>query len=163
MISEALRAQEHEYANRLHVITGLIELGELDQAAGYLEQLTHAPSSVNEDLRARLAPPELAALLTAKTAVARERGVRLLVTDDTELEDAGIDTQTLLTVVGNLVDNAIDAVAEHDGEHEVTVRVRGDDGILIAVDGTDLRLTPWKPSQPVMKSQSMRWPTPSFS
>lgn len=135
-LSEALRAQEHEYANRLYVIAGLIELGEFDQASGYLEQLSHSASSLNEHLRERIAPPELAALLTAKAAVARERGVRVRVSDDSELEDAGVEAQMLLTVVGNLIDNAIEAVAEHDGERVVSVRILRQGDVLVEVDDT---------------------------
>jgi Signal transduction histidine kinase regulating citrate/malate metabolism len=135
-LSEALRAQEHEYANRLHVIAGLIELGEYDQAYGYLAQISHTPSSVNDDLRSRISPAELAALLTAKAAVAAERGVTLRVTEDSHLEESPVDAQVLLTIVGNLVDNALDAVGEATGERTVTVRVVQTDGVLIEVRDT---------------------------
>jgi two-component system CitB family sensor kinase len=135
-LSEALRAQQHEYANRLHVIAGLIELGEYEQASGYLAQISHTPSSVNDDLRARIAPAELAALLTAKIAVASERGVRLGVTEDSQLEDSGVDAEVLLTVLGNLIDNALDAVVDEPGEREVIVRIVQGDGIVIEVHDT---------------------------
>jgi two-component system CitB family sensor kinase len=135
-LSQALRAQEHEYANRLHVIAGLIELGEVDQASRYLAQISHTPSSVDDDLRSRLAPAELVALLTAKTAVAAERGIVLSVTGDSHLEEPAVDAEVLLTIVGNLVDNAFDAVADLPSMREVIVRIAQDDELLIDVRDT---------------------------
>jgi two-component system CitB family sensor kinase len=135
-LSQALRAQEHEYANRMHVIAGLIELGEFDQASRYLTQISHTPSSVDDGLRARLAPAELVALLTAKTAVAAERGIVLSVTEDSHLEEPAVEAEVLLTIVGNLVDNAFDAVAELPGSREVTVRIVQEDELLIDVRDT---------------------------
>ncbi|WP_460579607.1 ATP-binding protein [Humibacter ginsengisoli] len=132
-LSQALRAQEHEYANRLHVIAGLIELGEYDQANHYLAQISHTSSSVDDDLRSRIAPAELVALLTAKSAVAVERGITLTVTPDSRLEDPSVDAEVLLTIVGNLVDNAFDAVDELPGERSVTVHFAQHDELLIDV------------------------------
>lgn len=132
-LSEALRAQEHEYANRLFVIAGMIELGEYDQVNSYLNQISHTPSSVNDGLRARVAPPELAALLTAKIAIAAEHGVHLSLSDDSHLEEADVEPQALLTIVGNLVDNAFDAVLEQEGPREVVVRLACGDDIRIEV------------------------------
>lgn len=133
-LGQALRAQEHEYANRIHIIAGLIELGEYDQAHGYLSQLSRNASSADDGLRARVSPPELVALLTAKRAVAAEQGIRLEVTEDSALESPHIDTQVMLTVVGNLIDNAVDAVEGIDGERVVTVSITQVDGIHIRVD-----------------------------
>jgi two-component system CitB family sensor kinase len=132
-LGQALRAQEHEYANRLHVIAGLIELGEYDQASRYLTQLSRTPSSVDGELRSRLAPAELVALLTAKTAVAAERGITLTVTEDSHLEEPAVDAEILLTIVGNLVDNALDAVGELTDARTVTVRIVQDGELEIEV------------------------------
>ncbi|KQV08463.1 hypothetical protein ASC63_09445 [Leifsonia sp. Root112D2] len=132
-LSEALRAQEHEYANRLFVISGLIELGEYEQVTGYLNQISHTPSSVNDELRARVAPPELAALLMAKIAIAGEHDVQLTLSEDSHFEEADVDPQVLLTIVGNLVDNAFDAVMEQPGPREVVIRLSCNDDIRIEV------------------------------
>ena len=74
-LANALRAQEHEFTNRLHVIAGLLDLGEIEEARRYLDTITGQQLTSAEDLRARIAPPVLAALLLAKLAVAAERGV----------------------------------------------------------------------------------------
>jgi len=132
-LSQALRAQEHEYANRLHVIAGLVELGEYEQADRYLAQISHTPSSVDDDLRSRISPAELVALLTAKTAVAAERGIELVVTQDSQLLDPQVPAEVLLTIVGNLVDNALDAVGDLPGERRVSVRIVQSGDLVIEV------------------------------
>ncbi len=108
-LANALRAQEHEFTNRLHVIAGLLDLGETAEARGYLDTITRQQLVSAEDLRARISPPVLAALVVAKLAVAAERGVSLVVTEESYFDAAGLDAQLLMTVVGNLIDNAIDA------------------------------------------------------
>ncbi len=85
-LMEALRAQEHEYANRLHVVDGLLEMGEVDQARSYVSQISDTSRSLGEGLRARIEPPELAALLLAKITVAAEQDVQITVTDDSRLD-----------------------------------------------------------------------------
>ncbi len=132
-LSEALRAQEHEYANRLHVIAGLMEMGEYAQATSYLSQISGTPASLGEELRARIEPPELAALLLAKITIAAEHGVQLVVSEDSHLAQPPVDAEILLTIVGNLVDNAIDAVLDQDGSREAVVRLSDQDGVLIVV------------------------------
>ncbi len=64
-----------------------------------------------EAIRERVEPPEIAAMLVAKTTVAAERGVQLVLTEDSGLAAAGLDTTMVLTIIGNLIDNAIDAAA----------------------------------------------------
>jgi two-component system CitB family sensor kinase len=110
-MTNALRAQQHEFSNRMHTVAGLIELGDHDQAARYALDVSGAGSGLAEAIRERIERPELAAMLLAKTTIASERGVELILSEDSRLADAGNDTGTLLTIVGNLIDNAIDAAA----------------------------------------------------
>jgi two-component system CitB family sensor kinase len=136
-LSNALRAQEHEYTNRLHAIAGLLDLGESDEARHYLDEIIEHAVTSGEDLRARVGPPAVAALLLAKTAVGAERGVAVQVTDDSYLEAPVDQANLLLTVVGNLVDNAIDATSGHDGRREVTVHLAQDGEGVVVVEVTD--------------------------
>jgi two-component system CitB family sensor kinase len=122
-LTTALRAQEHEFSNRLHVLSGLLGLGEPDEAARYLAEISHASPSQGNDLRSRIAPPELAALLLAKVTIAAERNVRLTVSADSHLDRPVGQTQALLTVLGNLIDNAVDAAAGLPGPAVVDVHV----------------------------------------
>jgi two-component system CitB family sensor kinase len=135
-LTNALRAPEHEFTNRLHVIAGLLDLGETEEARQYLDGITREQLVSAEDLRARIAPPTVAALLLAKMAVAAERDAEIVVTEDSHLDAPDGGAQELMTIIGNLVDNAIDAVSGHPGQSEpgrVSVRLRDDDEILIEV------------------------------
>jgi two-component system CitB family sensor kinase len=126
-LTDALRAQQHEFSNRMHTVAGLIELGDHDAAARYVLDISRASAGLAETIRERIERPEVAAMLLAKTAVATERSVELIISDDSRLADGGVDTNTLLTVTGNLIDNAIDAAASSSGPARVTVRLIADE------------------------------------
>nr|WP_063763709.1 sensor histidine kinase [Actinoplanes subtropicus] len=132
-LTTALRAQEHEFANRLHVMSGLLEMGEQEEAADYLAEISAGSLARADDIRARIAPPAVAALLLAKTTVAAEQNVRLTITDDSHLDQPGVDVRALLTVVGNLVDNAIEALGRLPGTREITLEIKDEDGVRVVV------------------------------
>ena len=111
-IMTALRAQEHEFSNRLHALSVLLELGEIDEATSYAGQLTNQATFLADDVRARIGPPVVAALLLAKMTVAAERGVEVRLHPDSRMLSNIGDHTAVLTVLGNLVDNAVDAVAD---------------------------------------------------
>ncbi len=136
-LTTALRAQEHEFANRLHVLSGLLGLGEIDEAGRYLTEISHGPAAQATDLRARFSPPEIAALLSAKVTIAAERGVRLVVDPASGLDLVPDDAGALVTVLGNLIDNAVDALSGRPGERRVDVLVRHDgDAVRMVVSDT---------------------------
>src|SRR5207253_1183400 len=87
--------------------------------------------------RERIEAPEIAALLLAKTTVAAERDVRLVLSDDSRLADIGVDTNMLLTIVGNLIDNAIDAATAGTPPARVDVRLIGECDGNIAIEVAD--------------------------
>ncbi|MGO4385672.1 ATP-binding protein [Specibacter sp. RAF43] len=132
-LMEAMRALEHEYANRLYVVDGLLELGDVDQARTYVSQISASSRSLGEGLRSRIAPPELAALLLAKITVAAEQDVQIEVTADSRLAHPAVDQAELLTIVGNLLDNAVDALANSPRPRTVSVQLDDADGVFIAV------------------------------
>jgi two-component system CitB family sensor kinase len=121
--TEALRAQAHEFANRLHTISGLLELGEYDEVLRYVKRLGSATQALAATVTERIDCPPLAALLIAKSSVAAERGIRLRLASRSRVGPLDDDlAEDLATVVGNLVDNALDAVGPlGGGEVEVTV------------------------------------------
>jgi two-component system, CitB family, sensor kinase len=110
-ITNALRAQEHEFSNRLHALSVLLELGEIAEATLYAGQLTAQTTILADDVRARIGPPVVAPLLLAKMTVAAERGVEVTLHPESRMLTGGRDHTARLTVLGNLVDNAVDAVA----------------------------------------------------
>jgi two-component system CitB family sensor kinase len=131
--TDALRAQAHEFANRMHTLAGLIELGEYDEALRFATSTTAAHDELAHTIAERVGEPAVAALLLAKSAVASERGAQLHISEDTRLmpDDVG-DPRDLLLVVGNLVDNALDALNGDPGWVRVSLRST-DDGSLVEV------------------------------
>jgi two-component system, CitB family, sensor kinase len=108
---DALRAQDHEHANRMHTLLGLLELEMYDDAVEFVGEVVGDHRVTAEQVTEKIHDPLLAALLVGKATVAAERGVALWVSDRTGLPDRLIEPRGLVTVVGNLVDNALDAVA----------------------------------------------------
>lgn len=131
-LTNALRAQTHEFANKLHTIAGLIELGRYREAVRFITETALVHQEQLDAIQAQIADPVVAALLLAKTAVASERGVQLRIADDTRLPAEAGDARDLVTVVGNLVDNAIEAAAPARGWVEVSVR-GGAEGVDVRV------------------------------
>jgi two-component system CitB family sensor kinase len=133
-LTDALRAQQHEFSNRMHTVAGLIELGDHAAAARYALDVSGHSAGLAEAIRERVERPEIAAMLVAKTTVAAERGVQLVLSEDSRLAAADVDSAMVLTIAGNLIDNAIDAAAAGPPPARVTVRLAACDGnIMIEV------------------------------
>ena len=132
--SEALRAQAHESANRLHTVISLIELGETDHALTFaVEQLQTAQGLADRVLEG-VGNPAVAALLLTKSAQAAERGVELTVRAGSYLPPDAAPDHELVTIVGNLVDNALDVLTGLDaGDTPRRIEVAGE-----VVDGTQV-------------------------
>ena len=146
-LTDALRAQQHEHANRMHVLTGLLELGRYEHASSYLEEISDVAADHAETLRDTVGNPVVLALLLAKSSIASEQGVRLRIDVDTgpDSEEVGpgapllagsADTRLLVTVIGNLVDNAIDAAAGTPGA-EVELSLWRDTDATLHITVTD--------------------------
>ena len=136
-LTDALRAQHHDFANHLHTVAGLIELGENEEALRYLVELGAADASFSESLRSRIASPVIVGLLVGKAAVASERGISLSLTDDSWMGDTPERVQAVTTILGNLIDNSLDALAVdrgagEAGRIEITLLDDGD-GITLRV------------------------------
>ena len=132
-LTAALRAQEHEFANRLHVITGLLELGETAEATSYLADISTRSLAQAEESRSRISPPAIAALLLAKIAIGTERGIDFDITADSRLDQPHATTRTMLTIIGNLVDNAFDALEGCPEPRRVTLELSEQAGELAIV------------------------------
>ena len=135
-LTDALRAQQHEFANRMHTLAGLIELGHHEAASRYALDVSRAGEGLAEAIRERIEPAEIAAMMLAKITIAAERGVGLTLTEDSRLVSTGLDAGAVLTIVGNLIDNAIDAAAEGPTPAEVEVRLGSGDSLWIEVSDT---------------------------
>lgn len=114
--TDVLRAQAHEFSNRMHTVAGLVELGEYDDLAGFLTSQRAARQGWTDRVLRCIDDRPLAALLVAKGSQAAEKGVRLELDPDSRAGALAVDlTEDLLTVVGNLLDNAFDAVEPPEG------------------------------------------------
>ncbi|MEU1124712.1 ATP-binding protein [Streptomyces sp. NPDC005899] len=132
---DALRAQDHEHANRLHTLLGLLELEMHQDAMEYVTEVVGVHRATAEQVTEKVHDPLLAALLVGKAAVAAERGVTLSMTPGTLLPDGLVDPRGLVTVVGNLVDNALDAAAGTvDARIDVGLRAEGRTVVLRVQD-----------------------------
>ena len=133
-LTETLRAQSHEFANRLHTLVGLVELGRYDEAIQFVTDVSAVRADLTERLQARIPDAKLVALILAKVSLADERDVQLRVMDDSHVGAPIGDVSEVLTVVGNLIDNAIDAAAQGSRPRwvELTI-VAADRDLLVRV------------------------------
>jgi two-component system, CitB family, sensor kinase len=130
--AEALSAQAHESANQLQTVISLIELGRADEALRFAATELAVAQHLTDVVVGRVGEPELAALVLGKAAEAAERGVELRVDDDIDLPAGVADPRDLVTIVGNLLDNALDAAA--DGATPRWVRLEAG---TVTVDGVE--------------------------
>jgi two-component system CitB family sensor kinase len=114
--TQLLRAQAHEFANQLHTISGLIQIGEYDEVVSYVDTVSERRHSLDLSINSRVGDPAVAALLMAKASLASERRIDLRITETTSLQRLQPeDSADVGTVIGNLVDNALDAVSSAGG------------------------------------------------
>ena len=147
--TQALRSQAHEAANRLHTVVSLIELGRAEEAVEFATAELELAQALTDQVVAAVSEPVLAALLLGKTAQANERGVELVVSEDSRLDDGllppSLPARDLVTILGNLIDNAVDA-AQGSVRARVTVTAYTDDtdgaGLVLRVSDTGTGVDP---------------------
>lgn len=131
-MTEALRVQRHEFANRLHVTAGLLDAGRLPDARDYLDDVLDASSAVDGPLAGEhLSEPFLLSLVQAKAAQAGERGVVLTVGADSLVCGVVSAPADVATVLANLVDNAVNAAVHGRAPRWVEVELLDDDDTLV--------------------------------
>ena len=109
-MSTALRAQRHEFANQLHTIAGFMSIGQHHQAREYLARLAATgPLKFPVDQAELLQDPYLQAFVGAKGVEADECGVALRIGPETLVRGQVAEAQDVTTVLGNLIDNAVNA------------------------------------------------------
>jgi two-component system CitB family sensor kinase len=129
-LTESLRAQQHEFANRMHALAGLLELGFVDEAQVYLLEIRGTAAEFDNTLRTHIAAPEIVGLLLGKAAEAGERGIELIIAPESWLSDSRERVQALTTIVGNLIDNAFDALAASPAPRRVVLEIVEDEKVV---------------------------------
>ncbi|TGD85459.1 sensor histidine kinase [Mycolicibacterium sp. CH28] len=133
VFADSLRAQAHESANKLHTVVTLVEMGRPEEAVKFATQELALSQQLVDRISDAVGEPALVALLLGKTAEADERGVELTITEETHLPaESLLSPQEMVTVLGNLIDNAMDACDRDDPWVEVTV-TQTDQRLLIQV------------------------------
>ncbi|PPK93421.1 sensor histidine kinase regulating citrate/malate metabolism [Kineococcus xinjiangensis] len=128
-LAEALRSQAHESANRLHTVVAMVEMGRTEDAVRFATAELDVAQSLTDLLVSEVEEPAVAALLLGKSAQAAEWGVELRLDPATSLTTAPVPVRDLLTVLGNLVDNAVEAALAAPAPRWVRV--------LLAVEGPE--------------------------
>jgi two-component system CitB family sensor kinase len=121
----------------MHTVAGLLDIGDHKSAYDYAIDTARSGQALTEAVRRHIGNPLMVGLIVAKTTVAAERGVRVVLTDDSSLSDDPPHLRRLLTIVGNLLDNAVEATAEappaDDGRRILLTVTEGDDQIMVRV------------------------------
>jgi two-component system, CitB family, sensor kinase len=130
-LADALRAQAHESANELHTVVGLVELGRHDDAVAFATRRIGVTQNEVDHIQQRVGDAALAALLIAKAAAGRERGVHVALAEASDLPAGAVPSEDLVTIVGNLIDNAFDALGGRGGGRvEVAVGIDGGEAVI---------------------------------
>lgn len=132
-----LREQTHEYANRIHAVSGLLSLGDLGEARRFVSDIEQLYHQRHDALAARIQVATLAGLVMAEAAIAAQHGVVVELGEDSSLArlPAALDELAAVTLVGNLLRNAVEAVIGLPAERRrVRLELASDErGLRIAV------------------------------
>ena len=120
-VVEALRANNHEFSNKLHVILGLIQINELDKAKKYILNQTKIYQKEISIVMNKIHEPTVAALMLGKISRAKEMGVNLIIDENSDLskDNKNISGHFLVMVIGNLLENAIEATSMWDNKEKI--------------------------------------------
>ncbi|WP_028546132.1 ATP-binding protein [Paenibacillus taiwanensis] len=119
--ADGLRAQTHEYSNKLHLIAGLIQLESYQEALDVISKESDIHESFTQFMMRELPDPIIGGLLIGKFNRAHEMGVNLVMDPASCFKDvpAQIDRFKLVTIIGNLLDNALEAVLQNECEDKL--------------------------------------------
>ncbi|MCG8483099.1 MAG: ATP-binding protein, partial [Clostridia bacterium] len=134
LIIEALRANSHEFANKLHVILGLIKIGEIEEAKNYIINVADTQQQILSMIIKRIKDPTIAGLILGKFSRAKELGISIKIDKRTKLEckHKNINSNVLVTIIGNLIANALESVSKSDKEEKsINVRIEESESKII--------------------------------
>jgi two-component system, CitB family, sensor kinase len=159
-LADTLRSQNHEAANRLHTVVSLIEMGRPDDAVEFATRELEVAQRLTDRVVTAVDEPVLAAVLLGKSAQAQERGIDFTVEADSRVSDLAIEPSAVVTMVGNLVDNAMDAAVETEPPHRVAIRVVADrEQFRLTVDDSGPGLSPAEAEQAFRRGWSTKGTT----
>lgn len=139
---DSMRANNHDFTNKLHVILGLIQMEMYDEASSYIQNITMVQRENISNVMNAVSEPAVAALLIGKIARASELNVNFILRKGScySSSDMNLPPEMLITVIGNLLDNAFDAMnerADYKAPKELVFGIYSRPGsVLIIVDDT---------------------------
>jgi len=127
----SLRAQNHEFMNKLHTISGLIQLEEYDEALEFISDIAKSRNNISNILTEKIKEPSLSAILLSKYNKAEESRVKLIIDKDSKLTRLPeyMTSEDIVSIVGNLIENSLDAV-NSDGSGEIYIKIIENDDML---------------------------------
>ncbi len=131
---ESMRANNHDFTNKLHVILGLIHMGENKKACEYISGITSIQQKIIHNIMKNIEDPSVAALLIGKYARASELDIQFSLEPGSHLsrKDISLPSGDLVTVIGNLIENAMDSINQKDEPpKELSVGIFSSSGTLI--------------------------------
>lgn len=133
---DSMRANNHDFTNKLHVILGLIQIGEYEKAQNYIQNISIIQRETVTFVMRNIENPSLAALLIGKIARASECNVKFSLKENSTYKEKDIDipSEALVTITGNLIDNALDAMnRSHKECKELSIGIYSKPGDLLLI------------------------------
>ena len=144
---DSMRANNHDFTNKLHVILGLIQMEMYDKAVSYIENITIVQRSTISKIMNAVQEPAVAALLIGKTARASELNIRFVLREGCFYSNADMQlpSELLVTIIGNLIENAFEAMndtMDYDVQKELIFGIYSRSGaVLITTDDTGVGIS----------------------
>lgn len=138
-ILDALRANTHEFMNKLHVIAGLLQISETEKALEYIHENASEIEGGYRTIIQLIMNKTIAALILGKQNRAKELDIRFVLQKESclEVHNPFLSSKELVTIIGNLIENAFHALKDVTEVREVELMIRSDEkGITITVDDT---------------------------
>ena len=143
---EAMRAYTHEFINKLHIILGMIQLGQVEQAEQYILDISQIHHQSVSRVMSQIEDTAVAALLVGKTSRAAELGINLHLDPRSTLSADGrfLPSGVLVTILGNLIENATESLDRSTWKQkEIAVSIREKpDSLLLCVEDTGPGILP---------------------
>jgi sensor histidine kinase regulating citrate/malate metabolism len=130
LIVEALRANNHEFLNKLHLVLGYIQLNRLDEAKKFIVNETEKHQHILSLIINNILDPTVAALILGKISRAKELGIVMEITEESHLQKTSgrITGSVLVTIIGNLLENAMESlIFSHSDKKNIYVTIKEDD------------------------------------
>lgn len=120
----SLRAQNHEFMNKLHTISGLIQLEEYDEALQFISNVAKNRNNISSILTKKIKDPSLSAILFSKYNKAEENRIKFNIDESSKISKLPkfMDSEDIVSIVGNLIENSLDVV-DNDGSGEVYIKI----------------------------------------